>query len=69
MTRHYTHTSELAAASAVNALPPVMGGTAPALLLAAMMIDAATVRALAEKLPVKNAGKVKAELLALAVKV
>ena len=31
MTRHYTHTSELAAASAVNSLPAVMGDM-PALL-------------------------------------
>jgi len=66
MTRHYTHVSELAAAHAVNALPAVMGDTPAPALPPAKLIDAAPVRALAEKLTPRNAARVKAELLALA---
>jgi hypothetical protein len=68
MTRHSAHVSELAAASAVHALPAIMGDTTntKALPPAGTLVDAASVRALAERLTPHNAAKVKAELPALA---
>ncbi|MBU4201043.1 MAG: site-specific integrase [Kiritimatiellae bacterium] len=65
MTRHYTHTSDLAAASAVNSLPVVMGGTSTPALPPAKMIDAAPVHALGDMLNGKNWRTVKKELLKL----
>jgi len=66
MTRHYTHVSEVAAASAVNGLPAViMGDTPPPPLPPAKMIDAAQVRALAENLNGKNWGRIRTKLLRL----
>ncbi|MCX6992107.1 MAG: site-specific integrase [Kiritimatiellaeota bacterium] len=66
MTRHYTHVSELAAASAVNSLPAVMGDMSAPVLPPAKLIEAAPVRALGVKLNVKNWQTVKEELLKLA---
>ncbi|MCX6992204.1 MAG: tyrosine-type recombinase/integrase [Kiritimatiellaeota bacterium] len=66
MTRHYTHVSELAAASAVNSLPAVMGDMSLPALPPAKMIDAAPVCALADKLNGKNWRTVKKELRKLA---
>ena len=65
MTRHYTHVSELAAATAIRALPFVMSGKPPALLPAPKTVDAATVRAMAEKLNAKNWKETREELLKL----
>jgi integrase len=65
MTRHYTHTSEQAAAAAVNLLPAVLGDTPAPALPPVKMIDAAPIRALAESLTGKNWREVKAEILAL----
>jgi hypothetical protein len=76
MTRHYTHVSELAAASAVNGLPSVIGNeeveTLPAGDLPTVaLVEAgplaalrANVRAIAERLTAKTAKAIKAELLA-----
>jgi len=66
MTRHYTHTSELAAASAVNSLPPVMGDMSVLALPPAKLIDAAPILALADKLNAKNWKTIRDELRALA---
>lgn len=66
MTRHYTHTSELAAATAVSSLPAVMGDMPVPALPPAKLIAAAQIRALADKLDGKNWQAVKKELLQLA---
>ncbi len=66
MTRHYTHTSELAAASAVNSLPSVMGDKAALALPAHPINIRDQVKSLADKLTGKNWKTVRSELLALA---
>jgi integrase len=70
MTRHYTHTSEAAAISAVAALPSLMGTPPPAALPAAdpVAVLKATVRALAESMTAKTWKEARTELLALATK-
>ena len=69
MTRHYTHTSELAAASAVNSLPSVMGDTVARALPAHQDDIRKQVRALADKMNGKLTAKtweiVRNELLAI----
>jgi len=65
MTRHYTHVGELAAATAVNALPTVIGDSPAPALPPAKLIDAEQVKTLADKLSGKNWRTVKAELLGL----
>jgi hypothetical protein len=65
MTRLYSHTSEQAAAAAVNLLPAVLGDAPAPALPAVKMIDAAPIRALAESLTGKNWREVKAEILGL----
>ena len=65
MTEHYTHINEAAALSAAAALPAILGEAKPVRALPPAAL-AARVRALAERLTAKNAGKVRAELLALA---
>ena len=62
----YTHTSELAAASAVNSLPSVMGDTAALALPAHPVNIRDQVKALADKLTGKNWKTVRLEMLALA---
>ena len=68
MTRHYTHTSEAAALAAVESLPALLGeGTPKVVELPASrpMVDAAAVRAIAEKLTKKNVNEMKDALLAM----
>ena len=68
MTRHYTHTSEAAALAAVASLPALLGeGTPKVVELPASrpMVDAAAVRAIAEKLTKKNVNEMKDALLAM----
>lgn len=65
MTRHYTHTSELAATAAVNSLPAVMADTPAPLLPPAKLIDTAPIRSLADELNWKNWQTVKKKLLKL----
>ena len=68
MTRHYTHTSEIAAAAAVNGLPSLMGGdtAAPALPPAdPLAVFKGKVRELAERLTNKTAKEIRAALLKL----
>jgi integrase len=76
MTRHYTHVSELAAASAVNGLPSVIGAEVKTLPACGSHADRpapdplatfkAGIRAIAERLTTKNATAIKAELLTMA---
>jgi integrase len=63
MTRLYSHTSELAAVSAVNLLPAVMGGDIPTPMPSPRMVAAAPIRALVEKLTGKNWKTTRDELL------
>jgi len=65
MTRLYSHTSELAAVSAVNLLPAVMGGNIKAPAPAPRMVDAGPIRALAESMTGKNWKAKRDELLKL----
>lgn len=67
MTRHYTHTSELAAASAVNSLPAVLGDTAAPALPPAKLVDAVPIRAALGRMNGKNWKEVKTELQKLAM--
>jgi hypothetical protein len=70
MTRHYTHTSEAAATTAVAALPDITGKTfVKAALPAADPVAAlkARVRELAEQLTPENTGVMRRQLLALCV--
>ena len=68
MTRHYTHTSELAAGLAVCALPSVMGGTSTPAMPPAdpRAVFKAQVKALAEGMTGKTWKKIQGELLAIA---
>jgi len=63
MTRLYSHTSELAAVSAVNLLPAVMGDDISASAPAPRLVDAEPIRALADKLTGKNWKITRDELL------
>lgn len=68
MTRHYTHTGDAAALAAVQSLPSIIGasliaGAGPA-LSPARMVNAETVRMIAEKLTAKNWKEARSKLLA-----
>jgi integrase len=65
MTRYYTHVGEDAARAAVAMLPAVIGDTPAAAIKPVRLIDAAKVRALAERLDGKNWKRVRAEMLRL----
>lgn len=66
MTRLYSHTSELAAMSAVNLLPSVMGNITTPLALPAPVTDwKVKVRALADKLTAKTWKAVRDEMMAM----
>lgn len=66
MTRHYTHTSEAAATTAVAALPSILGDAPTAKApLAPRMVEADAVLKLAERLTAKTAADVRRELVAL----
>ena len=65
MTRLYSHTSELAAVSAVNLLPAVMGETAPGKTPPALPVSVDNIRALAESMTGKNWKAKRDELLKL----
>ena len=65
MTRHYTHTSEEAAISAVGLLPDITGAKKKSLLPAPTELDKCReARALVETMNSKNWRKIKEELLA-----
>ena len=65
MTRHYTHTSELAASQAVGLLPSVIGEAPAPALSPAKMVDAKKMLTLAGTLNGKNWKEIKSELLKL----
>ena len=65
MTRHYTHTGELAAGHAVALLPTVIGQAAPPMPKRDITAIFAAVKTLVEKLNVKNLKQTRTSLLAL----
>jgi hypothetical protein len=64
MTRHYTHVSEIAAASAVNGLPVILGNVPAPELPPTRLKNIEQIRALVDKLNEKNVCEVKEKLLA-----
>ena len=65
MTRHYTHVSEVAAASAVNGLPVVVGDAPVAQLPAARTNNLEQIRAIVDKMNTSNWSSLRDELLAM----